>query len=125
MPIIKKIPLNPHEDKRGFSWFPFKDLPQFENIPLLNFHLAELKPGAIRGNHFHPNHTEYLLLFGSEIRLFVEDFNGVQEEETLSGNPDFLFIIPPNVRHILENVSSKTNYFVGFFEGEGEVQSVR
>ncbi len=125
MTIIKKIPLSPHKDERGFCWFPFNDLPQLKNISLLNFHIAEIKPGAIRGDHYHPCHTEYLMLCGSQIRLFVQDFYGVQEEETFLESPDFLFIIPPKIRHIVENVGSETNYYVGFFNGEGEVKSVR
>ena len=125
MPIIRKIPLDSHKDKRGFSWFPFNDFPQLKNKELLNFHIAELKPGAIRGDHYHPNHIEYFLLCGSQIRLVVDDLKGNQEEETFPVSPEFLFIIPPEIRHTIENIGSKTGYFIGFFEGEGEIESVR
>ena len=125
MSIIKKIHLNSPKDKRGFSWFPFQDFPQLKNKELLNFHIAELRPGACRGNHYHPNHTEYFLLCGSEIHLIVDDLKGNQEEETFPASPNFLFIIPPKVKHIIENRGSETGYFTGFFEGEGEVESVK
>lgn len=125
MLIIKKIPLNSPNDERGFSWFPFNDFPQLKNKELLNFHIAELKPGAVRGNHYHPSHTEYFLLCGSQIRLTVDDLKGKQVEETFPVSPEFLFIIPPKIKHTLENIGSETGYFIGFFEGEGKVESVR
>lgn len=125
MDIIKKIPLNPHKDERGFSWFPFQDFPQIEGKPLLNFHVAELKPGTTRGDHYHPYHTEYFLLCGSQFRLFAEDFHSNQEEEVFAVSPDFLFIIPPNIKHTIQNIGSGTNFYAGFFEGEGEVKTIK
>ena len=125
MSIIKKILLSPKKDRRGFSWFPFNDYPPLKNKTLLNFHIAELKPGAIRGNHYHPCHTEYFLLCGSNLRLYVEDLDGRKEEEIYTASPDFLFIIPPNIRHLIENIGLETNYFVGFLEGKGEIKVVR
>jgi mannose-6-phosphate isomerase-like protein (cupin superfamily) len=54
----------------------------------------------------------------------VDDLKGNQEEETFSFRPEFLFIIPPVIKHSIENRGSKTGYFIGFFDGEGKVESV-
>ncbi|MEE9165580.1 MAG: hypothetical protein V3U15_04900 [Nitrospinota bacterium] len=71
MSIIKKIPLNSPKDERGFSWFPFNDFPQLKKKELLNFHVAELKPGVVRGNHYHPH--LFLMALEYEILMMKED----------------------------------------------------
>ncbi len=123
--LIRKVALDPHRDKRGFSWFPFQDCPELEGKVFHRFHFAELLPGAVRGSHYHTQHTEYTMLSGTNISLRFQNREGDVVEEYYEESPDILFIIPPGIAHRIENRGDGVNYLIGFFDKEGEVETVR
>lgn len=53
-------------DERGIVVFPAAAAlaRQLKAGNLGDFHIATLKPGAVRGNHVHPHHDEYLVFIG-------------------------------------------------------------
>lgn len=54
------------KDERGAVVFPAPAAlaRRLKAGDLKYFHIATLKPGAVRGNHIHPHHDEYLICFG-------------------------------------------------------------
>lgn len=54
------------KDARGIVLFPAPAAlaRRLKAGNLKDFHIATLKPGAVRGNHVHPHHDEYLLCVG-------------------------------------------------------------
>ncbi|MBF0275023.1 MAG: hypothetical protein HQK84_07310 [Nitrospinae bacterium] len=125
MSLVIKHPVKANIDARGFCWFPFQQLAELDEKQMVNFHFAELKPGAVRGNHSHTSHTEFTMVSGSSINLTFEDQSGNKEEEFYEKSPDILFEIPPDIKHSIENKGTETNYLIGFFKGKGKVKTER
>lgn len=63
-------------DGRGgiFTWIPKDDIKEFN--------LIYFKPGAIRGNHWHPEFNEYFLIVDGEGVMVVKDII-TKEEKTI------------------------------------------
>jgi oxalate decarboxylase/phosphoglucose isomerase-like protein (cupin superfamily) len=83
-------------------------------------HLASLQPGAVRGNHFHRDATEWLMIFGGKARmLWKEAEGGSVQEEVVAGMEPVLFEIPPGVAHAIENTSSREIYLIALYDRPG------
>ena len=54
--LIPSCNLSTIDDGRGgiFTWIP--------DEPLMEFNMLYFKPGKVRGNHYHPEFTEYFLV---------------------------------------------------------------
>lgn len=65
----------------------------------MDFHIATLKPGAVRGNHVHPHHDEYLICVG-EGGVVVTRHNG--RKKTLRPR-NATVKIPKGVPHAVVN----------------------
>ena len=77
--------------------------------------MVNMKPGAIRGNHYHVSKTENILIIGSTCRVLVEDNNTKEKEERiLENNEKMLFVIPPDVTHAIENIGNEVSYLFCF-----------
>jgi len=64
--------------------------------------MVSMKPGAIRGNHYHANKTENIFIIGSTCRMLVVDNNTkAKEEKIIENNDKTLFVIPPDVNKII------------------------
>ena len=67
---VKRIDLkeNIWKDERGWGTSPIEAV----GIPselLGSIHIALIKPGCTRGNHYHTHSTEWLLIFGGSAKL--------------------------------------------------------
>lgn len=63
----------------------------------------EMRPGTVRGNHYHERKREYLYSIDCELRaVFVDRATGERETATLE--PGDLLYVPPGLAHALETV---------------------
>lgn len=70
------------KDKRGITVFPIGSSALSAVLrkgKVEDLHIVTLKPGAVRGNHLHPEHDEYILCIGKGLKLSVIE-NGKREE---------------------------------------------
>ncbi len=89
------------QDGRGaiFTWLP--------NEPILEFNLLYFLPNKIRGNHFHPEFTEYFLVVdGSVLMVTREKASG--KEVNMLASKGVCFRTPPNVAHAVHAITSAT-----------------
>ncbi len=118
MPSLKIVSLqeNFRLEPRGWSFAPFKDLsliPQIE-IDWTTFHTVSMEPGTIRGNHVHPQVTEWLFFCGGPILLAWQDPDSEKVQKSLIANHHTFVIIPPGVKHAAKNESPGALYLVAF-----------
>lgn len=93
-------------DQRGWVANPFRAA-NHPGVDVHNFHCASLEPGAVRGNHYHPEAIEWLFLFEGDFLLCFESTN--ESGDRRSGEikvqgPLFVEIAPP-AGHAIKNIS--------------------
>jgi len=114
MGIIQVKEIEFYEDDRGWCIRPISDDDIKDGI-ISDIHMVSMKPGAIRGNHYHVNKTEHILIIGSTCRVLVVDNNTKErEEKILENNEKDLFVIPPGVTHAIENIGNDASYLFCF-----------
>lgn len=107
---IKEIEFD--QDSRGWSLKPITDN-DMKNGIISDVHIVSMKPGAIRGNHYHAHKTEYILIIGSTCRVVAIDNNTKKKEEkTIEDNSKILLVISPNVTHSIENIGNEISYLL-------------
>lgn len=86
-------------DGRGaiFTWVPGKDIKEFN--------LLIFEPGKVRGNHFHPEFTEYFMVVDGLVAIFTEQIDGTLPINTLAG-PGFVFKAEPFAPHAIRSITS-------------------
>lgn len=91
---MKKINIKPaHADKRGV----ITDLLQDEVINAVT--IISFTKGAVRGNHYHKDTTQYNYLLSGKIRLVCQ-VSGGKVTEAIMKKGDFIVTLP-NERHAL------------------------
>jgi len=114
MGIVQVKEIEFYEDDRGWCIRPISDDDIKDGI-ISDIHMVSMKPGAIRGNHYHVNKTEHILIIGSTCRVLVVDNNTKErEEKILENNEKDLFVIPPGVTHAIENIGNDVSYLFCF-----------
>lgn len=88
-------------DGRGaiFSWVPEDAIKEFT--------MLFFSPGKVRGNHYHPEFTEYFLVVDGEVALFTIDPLTGKQIVMLCGK-GFCFRTPSGVPHAVQAISSAT-----------------
>ena len=118
MPSIKIISLsvNFHQEPRGWSFAPFTDPELIRQIDVdwIAFHTVSMEPGTIRGNHFHPQVTEWLLFCGGPILLAWQDPDSDRTEKIRIEDNHTYVIIPPGIKHAIKNLGDDILYLVAF-----------
>ena len=110
--LVKEIEF--YQDDRGWCIKPISD-DDIEKGIISDIHMVSMKPGSIRGNHYHVSKTENILIIGSTCRVLVEDNNTKEKEEKiLENNEEMLFVIPPDVTHAIENIGNEVSYLFCF-----------
>jgi len=103
------------QDERGFVYFPFQHLP--ESLPLedlgASFHLISIAPGQVRGQHRHPQKTEWLYVFHGQGLLVWRDTDNLPHQRLLSDQRT-LVIIPPGIPHALQNTGPAILYLLAW-----------
>ncbi|HJO55311.1 MAG TPA: hypothetical protein QF423_01415, partial [Candidatus Scalindua sp.] len=82
MGIIQVKEIEFYQDDRGWCIKPISD-DDIEKGIISDIHMVSMKPGAIRGNHYHVNKTENILIIGSTCRLLAVDNNTKEKEEKI------------------------------------------
>ena len=114
MGIIQVKEIEFYQDDRGWCIRPISDDDIKDGI-ISDIHMVSMKPGAIRGNHYHVNKTEHILIIGSTCRVLVVDNNTKEREgKILENNEKDLFVIPPGVTHAIENIGNDASYLFCF-----------
>jgi dTDP-4-dehydrorhamnose 3,5-epimerase-like enzyme len=102
-------------DDRGWVAWPFTET-VIEQTQLRRVHLPCLKPGAVRGNHYHPNAVEFAFILTGPCRaLFEDNETGERQDLLIPGDTPVLFKILPNVTHAFKN-ESRHNILLLCFE---------
>ena len=114
MGIIQIKEIEFYQDDRGWCIRPITD-DDIKNGIISDIHMVSMKPGAIRGNHYHMHKTENILIVGSTCRVLVVDNNTKEKEEKiLENNEKLLFVIPPDITHAIENIGNEVSYLFCF-----------
>ena len=71
--------------------------------PILEFNLVYFQPNKIRGNHYHPEFTEYFLVVSGIVVMVTKDPKTGKEINTHAGSGT-CFCIPPNIPHAVHAV---------------------
>jgi dTDP-4-dehydrorhamnose 3,5-epimerase-like enzyme len=125
MGLIETVKLPIQSDERGWGI----SLSQSdERCFFPNLHLVSLNPGKVRGNHYHPLGTEYIMAFGGQCRLVaVDEKTGEREERIVSKDERVLFKIPPTIIHAVFNEGDKEAYLLCYYDlkREEEWKSVK
>jgi UDP-2-acetamido-2,6-beta-L-arabino-hexul-4-ose reductase len=101
--------LNVKGDERGCVFEPLEP----ESLPRQrNAHLVLTQPGCVRGNHYHANGTEVIVVHGSTLARFRD--RQVLREITVGENQTVRFIIPNEVSHAFKNTGNSTTVMVAF-----------
>ncbi len=104
-----------HEDERGFVFFPFQGLA--ENLPRAEMcascHVISIAPGQVRGQHQHPQKTEWLYVFHGRGRLFWQ-VPGQERQEKLLDTNRILVVIAPGIPHALRNEGAEPLYLLAW-----------
>lgn len=121
MKIITAVKI--YRDKRGWVINPLEEAALPHN-DVGNLHVVSLNPDTIRGNHFHPDTREWLLVFDGPT-LVSGRSNGENSINSFLVEEDkpTLFEIPPGVEHAIKNISDKVIYLLSFSES-GERETV-
>lgn len=106
---IKELEI--HADERGWlvELLKAKELEK----PVRQIHIASIKPGQIRGNHYHSKRIEWFFIVAGRARLTLQD---IKTEEKiyleLSPKKPQVITIFPYVAHSVKNLGRKAAYLV-------------
>lgn len=103
------------QDERGWVYFPFQHLdPGWSELEILqSLHVIAITPGQIRGQHLHPQKTEWLYLISGQGTLFWRDEEDFLQRRELLANRQ-LVIIPPGIPHALRNDGPEVLYLLAW-----------
>ncbi len=106
---IKELKI--HADNRGW----LVELLKANEIkePVLQLHIASIKPGQIRGNHYHKKRVEWLFVVAGKAELCLQDVNSWKKNcyKLLPGKPKLITVFP-YVAHAIKNVGKEMVYLV-------------
>ncbi len=106
-----------NNDARGWGLNPIKAAGLADH-EINNLHVVSLRPGAVRGSHYHQNVTEWLLVFGGPAAIVWRSrTEASQHEVMLDEDGPVLFEIPPLVEHALVNTSRQDFFVIAFYNG--------
>jgi len=118
MDTVKQVKLekNTWQDARGWGINPLDALGISDGFSG-SMHLVSLKPGAVRGNHYHTDATEWIFVFGGKAKIFFKAAKAVLVHQILVGDSEpALFEIPPDVEHAVVNTSMNDIYLTVIYD---------
>ena len=113
MADLRTEALSTRSDPRGFV---FEPLDADELAAMRNCHVVISMPGAIRGNHYHPNVTETMAVVGpAHVRVRAN-----HELHDIHVQPGSVvrFTFAPGVTHAIRNTGTVPNVIVAFADRE-------
>lgn len=103
--------LESHKDERGWLVELFKAT-ELEK-PIKQIHIASIKPGHIRGNHYHVKTMEWFFIVAGKAQLCLQDIKTKQKVcFTLSSQSPRVITVFPNIAHTVKNVGKEEVYLV-------------
>ena len=101
--------LKTHSDKRGIVFEPIDgaSMSAYQNC-----HVVVSKPGVVRGNHYHLNGTETIVVVGPALLKFKEG-DEIYEVE-VPADQTCRFVIPPKISHAIKNTGGEVNVLIAF-----------
>jgi dTDP-4-dehydrorhamnose 3,5-epimerase-like enzyme len=103
-------PLNNYADNRGFCFVLPAEVFDFLGT-LKEMHVVQLLPDAVRGNHYHQQRKEALLVIYEDNWLFAwQPPNAQIQQQIFSGQGAVLITLEANTAHTLKN-TGKHNLF--------------
>ena len=106
---IKKLQI--HEDERGW----LVELLKANEIeePIKQIHIASIKPGHVRGNHYHSKRMEWFFIVAGKAELSLHDIKTKEKIcFKLSSKEPKVITIFPNIAHTVKNVGKEMVYLV-------------
>ena len=106
-----------HSDQRG--WFIEMLKANKISREIKQISVASIKPGKIRGNHYHLNKTEWFLVVGGKAEFYLE--NPKTKEKIrfkLNSKKPKVITVFPGIAHAVKNTDNKTIYFI---EADSEI----
>jgi len=110
-------------DERGWAFRPL-DEAGVEPARFTDVHMASVVAGAARGNHVHPNVTEWLLVFGAPATIAWRDADGSVAVASTKAEEPVLAEIPPGVAHAVRCDGPGTAFLVSWADGAPETEPV-
>ncbi len=100
-----------HPDQRG--WFVEMLKINKTGCEIKQISVASIKPGEVRGNHYHLNKTEWFLIIGGKAEYYLENPK-TKEKIHLKLNPKKPKVITvfPKIAHAVKNIDNKIIYFI-------------
>ncbi len=119
MENIELIPLPLKKDDRGWIITP----PMINDFANAFVHIPSLKPQAVRGNHYHQNHTEAVVILGGKCLVATKNReNDHYEEFIYDGIIKQLIVIKPNISHAFKNIFFRSIYLFCYAQGPKDLQ---
>lgn len=89
------------KDGRGgiFTWIP--------DEPIVEFNMLYFGPSKVRGNHYHPEFTEYFLVVEGTILMVTKD-SKTNKELNMHASKGICFKTPPNTPHAVHAITNTT-----------------
>jgi quercetin dioxygenase-like cupin family protein len=104
-------PLEVHADLRGV----IADV--FYNATINHVAIINSNPGAIRGNHYHKESVQHMLITSGELEYWYKPLDSQDAAKMYLTKVGDLITTPPNEIHALK-ITEKGNQFVVFSEGK-------
>ncbi|OGL46250.1 MAG: hypothetical protein A2W05_10090 [Candidatus Schekmanbacteria bacterium RBG_16_38_10] len=112
MKLIEILDIETSADNRGIAIRPVSD-EELQKKNIFNLHIVSLKPGVVRGNHYHQYQNEIICIFGSRCRVVaVDNKTGRREDEIIEEERNVLLKVPTNVTHALKNIGNGILYLL-------------
>ena len=102
-------PLQLARDQRGWVVEPVEER---HLTGLRNVHVVWTEPGHVRGNHYHRETTEILLVVGPARVCWIR--GGEAQEVVLAEGEARRFVFPPGVAHAIQNVGTRPMVLASF-----------
>ncbi|MCX5894961.1 MAG: WxcM-like domain-containing protein [Proteobacteria bacterium] len=120
MEKVEVIEITLREDERGWVAWPMEEK-DLRHTLISHVHVPHLRPGAVRGNHYHRHSTEYACVLSGPCKAVFEDNEtGEHEELTVPGDKPVLFKIAPNITHAFKNEGTVDIFLLCYEKREGK-----
>ena len=106
---IKELEI--HSDNRGWLVELLK-ANELEK-PVKQLYIASIKPGCVRGNHYHSKRMEWFFIVAGKAELSLQDIKSKEKIHfKLSSKEPKVITIFPNITHAVKNVGKEMVYLV-------------
>jgi len=110
-------------DGRGWSLYPFgkEGIAHFSSgiyEGIIDIHLVSIEPGSIRGNHYHMNKEEHLIVFGGKAVISTSRYDEPESlrEIEIDGKTPFHLKIDQGFVHAIKNTGNLPVYLFCYSE---------